>query len=344
MPVVDNAIYIDGRREVQPGSMDRTFSELRACPGDGHSFCWIGLLHPDPDEIHAVAQEFNLHRLAVEDTITAHQRPKLERYDDILFVVLRPVRYVDSAEAIEIGELHLFLGPDFVITVRHAEEPDLRPVRHRLEQDPNLLRSGPFAVLYAVFDKVVDDYGPVLDGLQTDIDEIEVQVFDGDPTASRRIYHLTREVITFQRAVEPLPALCSELREHLKAQAGESDLELRRALRDVADHSTRAVERAQSFRELLVDVMAVNAALVAQRQSAELTALTEASYGQSGQVKRISSWAAILFAPSLIATIYGMNFTHMPQLHWTLGYPLALLVMLLLAFGLYVLFKKSGWI
>src|SRR4051794_4628539 len=128
MPVVDNAIYIDGRREVQPDSMDRTFSELRACPGDGHSFCWIGLLHPDPDEIHAVAEEFNLHKLAVEDTITAHQRPKLERYDDILFVVLRPVRYVDSAEAIEIGELHLFLGPDFVITVRHAEEPDLRPV------------------------------------------------------------------------------------------------------------------------------------------------------------------------------------------------------------------------
>jgi magnesium transporter len=140
-----------------------------------------------------------------------------------------------------------------------------------------------------------------------------------------------------------LPLLCSEFRDHLKAQAGESDLELRRALRDVADHSTRAVERAQNFRELLVDVMAVNAALVAQKQSAELTALTEASYGQSGQVKRISSWAAILFAPSLIATIYGMNFTHMPQLHWILGYPLALLVMVLLGFGLYTLFKRSGW-
>jgi magnesium transporter len=261
-----------------------------------------------------------------------------------VFVVLRPARYVDPVEVVEIGEVHLFIGPDFVITVRHAEEPDLRPVRRRLEQDPDLLRKGPFSVLYAVFDKVVDDYGPVLDGLQTDIDEIEEQVFEGDPNASRRIYHLTREVITFQRAVAPLPALCSELRDHLKTQAGESDLELRRALRDVADHSTRAVERSRSFRDLLGDILAVNAALVAQRQSTELTALTEASYGQSGQIKRISSWAAILFAPSLIATVYGMNFTHMPQLHWTLGYPLALVVMVLLGFGLYGLFRRSGWI
>jgi magnesium transporter len=344
MPVVDNAIYIDGCREVQPDSMDHTFEDLRACPGGGHSFCWIGLLHPDPDEVHAVAKEFNLHSLAVEDTVKAHQRPKLERYGDILFVVLRPARYVDSVEVIETGELHLFLGPDFVITVRHAEEPDLGTVRHRLEQEPDLLRRGPFAVLYAVFDQVVDDYGPVLDGLQTDIDEIEVQVFDGDPNASKRIYHLTREVIKFQRAVEPLPALCAELRDQLRARAGEFDLELRRALRDVADHTTRTVERTRSFRELLGDILTVNAALVAQRQNDEVTALTEASYDQNEQVKRISSWAAILFAPSLIASLYGMNFTHMPELHWVLGYPLALLLMVLLGLGLYAVFKRRGWI
>src|SRR5687767_3241251 len=204
MSVVDNAIYIDGKRAAVPGSLDRTFEELRACPDGGRSFCWIGLLRPTPAEIQAVAEEFSLHGLAVEDTISAHQRPKVERYGDVLFVVLRPSWYVDPVEVVEIGEVHLFLGPDFVITVRHAEKPDLGAVRKRLEKDPNLLALGPYAVLYAVMDEVVDDYGPVLDGLLDDIDEIEVQVFGGDPGVSRRIYQLSREVIEFQRAVEPL--------------------------------------------------------------------------------------------------------------------------------------------
>ena len=204
MSVVDNAIYIDGKRAVEPDSLDNTFEALHACPAEGHSFGWIGMLRPDEAEIRAVAQEFGLHPLAVEDTINAHQRPKLERYGDVLFVVLRPARYVDHDEVVDVGEIHLFLGPDFVITVRHAEEPDLGEVRARLEADPELLRQGPYAVLYAILDKVVDDYSPVLDGLQTDIDEIEVQVFGGDPKASRRIYQLSREVIEFQRAVEPL--------------------------------------------------------------------------------------------------------------------------------------------
>ena len=221
MSVVDNAIYIDGKRAVVPSSLEHTFEELRRCPDAGHSFCWIGLLRPSEEEIKAVAEEFELHSLAVEDTIKAHQRPKLERYADVQFVVLRPARYVDPVEVIEIGEVHLFLGPDFVITVRHAEEPDLRVVRHRLEEDPELLRNGPYAVLYAIMDKVVDDYGPVLDGLQDDIDEIEVQVFDGDPGVSKRIYQLSREVIEFQRAVEPLEEIFVELRDRLKEQASD---------------------------------------------------------------------------------------------------------------------------
>ena len=207
MSVVDNAIYIDGNRAVVPDSLDQTFEALHACPSGGHSFAWIGMLRPDEAEIRAVAKEFNLHPLAVEDTINAHQRPKLEQYGDVLFVVLRPARYVDREEDVEIGEVHLFLGPDFVITVRHAAEPDLGEVRTRLEADPELLRQGSNAVLYAVLDKVVDDYGPVLDGLQNDIDEIEVQVFGGDPQVSRRIYQLSREVIDFQRAVDPLADL-----------------------------------------------------------------------------------------------------------------------------------------
>jgi magnesium transporter len=344
MSVVDNAIYIDGKRAAEPRSLDRTFEELRQCPDQGRSFCWIGLLRPKPEEIQAVAREFSLHGLAVEDTISAHQRPKVERYGDVLFVVLRPARYVDPVEVIEIGEIHLFLGPDFVITVRHAEKPDLAQVRHRLEREPELLDDGPYSVLYAVLDKIVDDYAPVLDGLQNDIDEIEVQVFGGDPTVSKRIYQLSREVIEFQRAVEPLSDMFDSLRERLKAQAGESDLELLRALRDVADHATRVLDRIEAFRQLLANILQVNAALVGQRQNEEMARMTQAGYDQNEQVKRISSWAAILFAPTLVASIYGMNFTNMPELHWQLGYPFAVLLMILMGLCLYLVFKRRGWL
>ena len=344
MSVVDNVIYVDGRRAVVPTSLDNTFEELRAGPTDGHRFCWIGLLRPSEQEVQAVAEEFDLHSLAVEDTISAHQRPKLERYSDLLFMVLRPARYVDPVEVVEIGEVHLFVGPDFVITVRHAEEPDLGVVRKRLEADPELLDHGPYAVLYAVLDKVVDDYAPVLDGLQDDIDEIEVQVFGGDPGVSKRIYTLTREVIEFQRAVEPLDFLFQELREKLKETASESDLELRRALRDVADHATRVMERIEGFRQLLTNILTVNAALVGQRQNEEMARMTQAGYEQNEQVKRISSYAAILFAPTLVAGIYGMNFDAMPELRWPLGYPFAVLLMVLGAGILYLMFKRKGWL
>jgi magnesium transporter len=344
MSVVDNAIYVDGRREVAPASLDTALEALRSCPADGHSFGWIGMLRPDAAEIDAVAREFALHELAVEDTVNAHQRPKLERYGETVFVVLRPARYIDADEVVEIGEVHLFLGPDFVITVRHAEEPNLAQVRRRLEGDPELLAHGPFAVLYAVLDKVVDDYGPVLEGLQDDIDQIEVQVFEGDPTASRRIYQLTREVIEFQRAVEPLREIFEQLRGHLDEGGEITDLELRRRLRDVADHATRALERVEGNRALLSNILTVNAALVAQRQNDEMARLTEAGYVQNEQVKRISSWAAILFAPTLIASIYGMNFAHMPELDWRFGYPMALMLMVLLGLGLYTGFKRRGWL
>lgn len=344
MPLVDNAIYVDGKRAVRPESLDHTYEELRRCPDAGHAFCWIGLLRPSEEEIRSVAEEFGLHHLAVEDAIDAHQRPKLERYDDILFVVLRPARYVDPVEVIEVGEVHLFLGRDFVVALRHAEEPDLTEVRSRLEEAPELLRLGPYAVLYAVLDQVVDDYGPVLDGLQGDIDEIEVQVFDGDPGVSRRIYQLSREVIEFQRAAVPLRELLDNVRELLKGRAGEADLELRRMLRDVADHHARVVERTEGFHQLLTNILTVNAALVAQRQNDEMTRLTEASYQQNEQVKRISSIAAILFAPTLIAGVYGMNFAHMPELNWPLGYPFAIGLMLLLSLTLYLVFRFRGWL
>ena len=207
MSVVDNAIYVDGRRKLAPASLDTAFDALRTCPDDGRSFAWIGMLRPGKDEIDAVAEEFGLHELAVED-----QRPKMERYGETTFVVLRPARYVDPVEVITLGEVHLFLGPEFAITVRHADEPDLAQVRKSLESDPELLAHGPYAVLWAVLDRVVDDYGPVLQGLRDDIDQIEEQVFDGDAGVSKRIYQLTREVIAFHRAVEPLRDIFSLMR------------------------------------------------------------------------------------------------------------------------------------
>ncbi|MFC5948973.1 magnesium and cobalt transport protein CorA [Pseudonocardia lutea] len=344
MSVVDNAVYVDGRRAEEPESLDQTVETLQRCGNGKETFCWIGMLRPGPDDIKAIEHEFGLHELAVEDTLHGHQRPKLERYGDTEFAVLRPARYVDEDEEVELGELHLFLGPDFVVTVRHAEEPDLAGVRRRLERDPELLAHGPFAVFYAVLDKVVDDYGPVLDGLQDDVDQIEDQVWNADPAVSRRIYKLTREVIEFQRAVDPLVEIFDELRNRFGKQSTTPDLELRRLVRDVQDHATRVRERTQGLRDLLTNLLTVNSTLVAQRQNEEMTHLTEAGYVQNEQMKKVSSWAAIAFAPSLVAGIYGMNFAHMPELQWRFGYPYALGLMLALALLLYALFKRKDWL
>jgi len=336
--VIDNAVYVDGRRACEPASLEDTYELLR----DRHGMGWIGLYRPDPLEIESVAAEFGIHRLAVDDTISAHQRPKLERYGDVLFTVLRPARYLDDVERVEVGELHVFTGKDFVVTVRHAEAPDLRMVRKRLQEAPDLLRLGPEAVLYAILDQVVDEYQPVVEGLQTDIDEIEDQVFSGDPEVSRRIYELLREVVKFQRATQPLPAMIADLRAGFDKYGVE--LELQRYLRDVADHVARIVDRADGFRVLLVNLIGINASMVGQRQNEETRRLSELSLRQNEEVKRISSWAAILFAPTLVASVYGMNFTNMPELHWRFGYPYAMVLMLLVGLALYTVFKKRGWL
>ena len=344
MSVVDNAIYVDGKRTVSPASLDTAFSALRSCPDDGHSFAWIGMLRPTRGEIDAVAHEFDLHELAVEDTVNQHQRPKLERYGDTIFVVLRPARYVDPVEVITIGELHLFLGPEFAITVRHADEPNLAEVRKYLEKDPKLLRHGPYAVLWGVLDRVVDDYLPVLEGLQDDIDQIEEEVFGGDAAVSKRIYQLTREVIAFHRAVEPLRDVFAQLRWRFAKNGEHANVELRRRMRDVEDHYTRVLDRVENYRALLTNLVNIQATLVAQRQNDEMARMTEAGYEQNEQVKRVSSWAAIAFAPTLVAGIYGMNFDHMPELHWQLGYPFSIVLMFAFAALLWALFKRNGWL
>ncbi|GAB3603961.1 magnesium/cobalt transporter CorA [Kineococcus gypseus] len=337
--VVDSGVYEHGQRVASPATLADTYRCLRE---DGSRIAWIGLYRPSATELGSLAREFGLHELAVEDAIVAHQRPKLERYGDTLFVVLRAARYDDAAEEVEFGELHLFIGPDFVVTVRHAESPDLARVRRRVESDPEMLALGTEAVLYAILDAVVDGYAPVLRGLENDIDEIETQVFDGDPSVSRRIYELSREVTAFQRAVVPLTAVMSGLSDGFEKYR--VDQELQRYLRDVADHVTVAAERIEAFRSQLRDILTVNSTLVAQRQNEEMRSLTEASYAQSEEVKKISSWAAILFAPTVVGGIYGMNFENMPELDWSYGYPLALALMLGICLTLYVLFRRRGWL
>jgi magnesium transporter len=338
MALVDNAVYVDGRRSADPTSLNETYELLRARRG----MAWIGLYRPDMQEIRSVAKEFDLHPLAVEDAITAHQRAKLERYGTTLFTVLRPARYLDDVEEVEFGELHIFTGEDFVVTIRHAEAPDLGRVRRRLEAAPALLKLGPEAILYAILDQVVDEYLPVVAGLENDIDEIEDQLFTGDPAVSRRIYELSREVIEFQRATHPLLNMLVALESGFDKY--KVDLELQRNLRDVHDHAIRVVEQADSFRVLLQNALSVHTTLVGQQQNDEMRSLTEASLAQNEEVKRISSWAAILFAPTLVGTIYGMNFTHMPELRWTAGYPLAIGLMVATSVTLYLVFKRRGWL
>ena len=337
--LVDSGIYLDGKRVSSPKTLPETFRELNRFAG---SMAWIGLVRPEASELQSLAAEFDLHELAVEDAVLAHQRSKLERYGETLFVVLRAARYLDSREEIEFSELHVFVGPNFIITVRHGGSPDLAQVRRRLEHDATLLRLGPEAVLYAILDAVVDGYAPVVSGLENDIDEIETEVFGGDPAVSRRIYELSREVIEFQRSTHPLTRILDALAGGF-TKYGIAD-HLQQYLRDVADHTAQANERIDGFRFMLRDILTVNATLVAQSQNEEMKHLAESSNAQNEEVKKISAWAAILFAPTLVGTVYGMNFENMPELHWEYGYPLSVASMAAVSIILYRIFKKRTWI
>lgn len=332
MPIVDNGVYVAGHRVKNPDSLDQTFEYMRAKGG----MAWIGLFRPTEEEIQQVATEFSLHPLAVEDALGGHQRAKLERYGDILFAVLRPAQYIESTESVKFGELHAFIGPDFVITIRHAESPDLARVRNRMESQPDLLALGPEAVLYAILDEVVDEYTPVTAGVENDIDEIEDALFArGGIELSRRIYDLAREVIDFQRATQPLNEMLDSLMRG--ADKYGVDIELQRRFRDVHDHTLRVNDRITAFRAILDNALTLNATLVTQRQ-------TDTALAQNEQVKKISGWAAILFGPTLVGTIYGMNFEYMPELNWPLGYPMALALMALTSGLLYAVFKRKRWL
>jgi magnesium transporter len=247
-------------------------------------------------------------------------------------MVLRPARYIDETETVEFGEVHIFAGPHFVITVRHAEAPDLHAVRAKLESRADVISRGPFAIVHAILDRVVNDYEKVVSGIENDIDEIEDEVFGEVQNVSRRIYELTREVIGFQRATKPIAPILHGLMNMPGLEDDEHAY-----LRDVQDAALRVQEQADNFRELLNNIFNVNLTL-------ETKALNEASNATNDEVKKISAWAAIGFAPTLIGTIYGMNFKNMPELDWRYGYPYALGLMLAISLGLFIMFKKRDWI
>jgi magnesium transporter len=333
--IVDRAIYRDGRRTAEPSEPAHMDDAGQA----GDALAWVELCRPTEQEFAAVAHEFGPHMLASGHAVHPHQRPRLERYGDTLFCVLRTARYVDESETVEFGEVHLYAGPHFVVTVRHGDAPDVAAVRHALESRPDLLRRGPVAILHAIMDRVVDDYAPVVAGVENDIEEIEDQVFNGNPGAPRRVYQLSREVIAFQRATKPLPTIFARLIDD--PSVGE---DARRYLLDVQDRALRVVEQADGFRQLLQNILSVNITLETKSLAEMSNALTEMSNDQNEVVKKISAWAAILFAPTFVATVYGMNFENMPEITWDLGYPVALALMAVLGVALYVLFKRRNWI
>jgi magnesium transporter len=324
MAIVDCAHYRDGVRQHE-GPLDVEHAATVA-RGDG-DVVWLGLYEPSDEEMSSVAEAFDLPELAVEDAEHAHQRPKLEDYEGSFFVVLKSARYDDDREEVEFGEIHLFIGPSYVIAVRHGEASDLAPARTRLEARPELLRLGPPAAAWAIVDKVVDDYAPVVDGLEVDIEEVEQEIFDrqGDPT--ERIYRLKREVIEFHRAASPLLGPLERLE---RGEFPQVDETLRSFFRDVADHARRVDEQVMGQRELLTSVLEANLALQSVRQNEV--------------VRQISAWAAIIAVPTFIASVYGMNFEHMPELDSPIGYPTVLALMALCVLVLHRFFRQIHWL
>ncbi|UUU24764.1 magnesium and cobalt transport protein CorA [Streptomyces sp. DSM 40750] len=335
--VVDCAVYRDGARV----GFERNLTPheaIRQVRRDG-GFVWIGLHEPSEAEFAGIAAEFGLHPLAVEDAVHAHQRPKLERYDDTLFTVFKTIHYVEhdeltaTSEVVESGEVMCFTGRDFFITVRHGGQGSLRALRHRLQDDPELLAKGPSAVLHAIADHVVDGYVAVADAVQDDIDEVETEVFSpgrkGTPrgTDAGRIYQLKREVMEFKRAVLPLVRPMQLLSERPMRLI---DPDIQKYFRDVADHLARVQEQVVGFDELLNSILQAN--------------LAQASVAQNEDMRKITSWAAIIAVPTMVCGVYGMNFDYMPETHWKYGYPVVLGVTVALCLGIHRTLKRNGWL
>jgi magnesium transporter len=329
--IVDCAVYVDGHRLPGKFTHESALAEVRR---RGRGFAWVGLFAPDEDQMDAIARVYGVHALAAEDAAHAHQRPKLERYDHMLFLVLRSVTYVAreaqalSNEIVETGEVMIFVGADFVITVRHGEHSGLGGVRQRLEQRPELLALGPGAVMHAVADHVVDTYLAVADAVGEDIETMETLVFEPRKIAAiEPIYLMKREVVELRRAVTPLSTPLQQLSKDLNLPLPK---EVRRYFRDVADHQTAIAERVESYDEALSSLIHAALAKITMRQNADM--------------RRISAWVAIVAVPTMIAGIYGMNFDNMPELRWHLGYPMTVGVMVTASSVLFALFRRNKWL
>jgi len=322
--IVDCAVYGEGHRLER----HREVTGVRAEAAAARGFAWVGLVEPTMQEFDAIRREFDLHELAVEDAVGAHQRPKLEIYGDTLFLVLKTVRYLEAEERLEIGEVMVFVGTDFVITVRHGEAGGLGDVREQLEQQQELLAIGPGAALHAIVDRIVDAYTLVAESIHEAIDEVEADVFSPQsPSPVERIYRLRREALEFSRAAGPLrPAL----RELTAPGVPNIDPQLIPYLRDVADNADRVGDQVDGFGTLLAGALQAT--------------LTQVSVRQNEDMRRISAWVAIIAVPTAVAGIYGMNFEHMPELEWRFGYPAVLLLILAVCTGLYVRFRRVGWL
>lgn len=323
--IIDCAIYKDGARQSDPETLA---DAVETAQGGGDRFVWLGLYEPRLDELSAIASQFGLHPLAVEDAVHAHQRPKIEEYDKTLFAVIKTAQYTDRNEVIDIGEIMVFLGPTFVITVRHGQATALAGVRSSLEERSDILRLGSSAVLWAILDRVVDDYVEAINGLGIDIEEIEAAVFDPNtPSPTERIYKLKREALEFRRAVDPLGDALAPL---MHGDHPLIDHHLSKYMRDVQDHVLRDGSRLASYDELLSNVLQANVALASLRQNEDM--------------RKITAWAAILTVITAIAGIYGMNFDNMPELHWHYGYFLCLGVIACISGGLYITFRRNKWL
>lgn len=333
--MVDCGVYCDGTRLPGKYTHAAALNKVREIEADGrNAFVWIGLHEPDEHQMQAVADVFCLHELAVEDAVHAHQRPKLERYDKMLFLVLKTVTYVEhesmanAREIVETGEIMIFVGPDYVVTVRHGEHGGLAGVRKHLEASPANLKLGPYSVMHAIADHVVDTYLDVTDLIETDIDAMEEDIFS--PLAQTNIeciYLLKREVVELRRAISPL---ATDLQRIGTDHDDLINVEIRRYMRDVLDHTIKAADRIASYDELLSSLVQAALGKVAMQQNVDM--------------RKISAWVAIAAVPTALAGVYGMNFDNMPELHWTWGYPAVLLLMATVCILLHRTFRHNNWL
>jgi len=330
--IVDCGVYSGGRR--RPGSADIAAARRTAAADGG--FVWIGLSQPTAAEFAEIEREFHLPVLAVEDAVKAHQRPKLERYDSALtFAVVKPAVYVDRDEVVQLSEIAIFLGRDFIITVRHGSSEVPAQVRQDLEADPDLLAHGPAAVLYRALDLVVDQYLAVVEAIGVDVDDIEEQVFGGNPgDHAERIYKLKREVLEFRRAVVPL---VQPLQRLVNGEVPGVGADAQPYFRDVHDHVLRAADAIEGYDNLLSNVLQADLAQVSVEQN-------RVAVRQNEDMRKISAWAAIALVPTAIAGIYGMNFDYMPELTYRYGYFIVLGVIVTACLALHALFRRNHWL